>query len=247
MTNYSNQETYADLQKKADLALKQLAELKKQIEQPKRIEAARRLVIQKTYLSTAQAAQKVGMPVTSFKRFVEKFGLRHSATLDGLPCYSPDWIKAFNSNLNAIEIGHESLTRLGRKEGKNLLERGRREINRFAVASAADAIGATGTKDGTQGKSGSVRPIMGRKNGEWTVKELPDGARYYFDEKGHQVAATIPTRISSTDKVKAAQEANLRRHEESRKRFEADQEQRRQIEVAKIKGLTPVATFNIGK
>jgi len=240
MSNLSIKQQYAAVQKQADAVIKQLADFKKEIEQSKRLEAARRMVIQKTYLSTTQAAQKVGMPVTSFKRFVEKFGLRHSATLDGFPCYSPEWIEAFKKNLNALEIGDESYSRLGRKEGKALMERGRRSINRFAVQSVTEQIGATGTKDGTQGKSGGVRPIMGIKNGKWVVKELPDGARYYYDDKGHQVATAIPNLSVNTGPVKEAQAANLRRHEESRKRFLAEQEQNRQIKMLKLKGITPV-------
>ena len=231
MSTLSTQQQYATIQKQADYAMTQLAVIKKEIEQPKRLEAARRMVIQKTYFSTAQAAAKVGMPVTSFKRFVEKFALRHSATLDGLPCYSPDWIKAFNSNLNALEIGHESFTCLGRKEGKALIERGQKEINHFSVPKTVGGVGGV-TKQKTAGDS--CITINGQK---LTAKSLEDGSRAYYDEKGRMVTKSTPAMKADTSRIDAFKDANLARQAEAETRRAKEQTERTVKTLRRLKGL----------
>jgi len=228
----------------------EMADLQKQIntfnskqEAGKRMDAARRTIIKKTFFSTTQAAQKVGMPVTSFKRFVEKFSLRHSATLDGAPAYSPEWIDAFNNNRDAMEFGANSFTLLGRKEGRTVMDRAVRAVNKFA--SSVDY--KPETKKSVSDTGIQPRRLVDRKGKVMIAVTNSDGSNTYRDASGKVITTTTPVRSYKTDSIEAFKEANLRKHEESRKRYEAEKEARRKVEVLKAKGFTPVVSVPIPK
>ena len=244
VSNLTNrQKEHLQLQREVVSLEKKIAEFKAKDEGDKRVAAARRLVIEKTFFSATQAAQKVGMPVTSFKRFVDKFNIGATATLDGLPCYSPEWIEAFKSNKDAIELGADSFSILKRKEGKVIMDRAIKAVNRFASGTVKVPSQEIYTKDAI-----SKHRTLKDSNGKVMMATTnADGSNTYRDASGKAITTTTPMRSYKSDRIEAFMEANLRRHEESRKRFEAEQEERRKIQIAKLKGLTPVASFSVGK
>lgn len=239
----SEQKQLADLARKAESLRAEMAALRAKAKATGNLEKAKRIVIEKSFFSATQAAQKVGMPVTSFKRFVDKFGLGPTATLDGLPCYSPEWIEAFKQNHDSIELGAQSFSMLGRKEGKAIMERSIKAVNRFGSGvnfkpETKKAISDTGIQP---------RRLVDRNGKVMIAVTNADGSNTYRDESGKVITTSSSSRSYTNERIEAFKEANLRRHEESRKRFEAEQEERRRIQVAKLKGLTPVASFSAGK
>jgi hypothetical protein len=203
-----------------------------QLEKSIRVEKARKLIISKTFSSSTQAAQKVGMPVTSFRRMVSEFNLPPSATLDGLPVYSPEWLDAFSKYQISLEIGRDSI-RMGRKEGHAIIANAIKQISRYAIETTpAKSVGSVPV---TPQKT--IEKIKTSKGLELIVTTNADGSRIYTRPDGSLYASAMPTRKDSNSPIEKVKQENSARHEASAQRVKAESEERRVRQLRKLKGL----------